>query len=172
MKEKLEQYIPTIIYHIDENTLEEVYRKYSKRSYLLIYQQVKNIESKISATSFVEYIIVADFENSNERQHYVREIDNAFQILVSSYPKFISDFKKVAARLINAMNTKDVFNNLLDWQNIAIELLITAKLWHNKGVEIKDIEYDLPNGKSIDLFVKHQEYGELLCEFRSIHISL
>jgi hypothetical protein len=168
LKEKLNKYIPSILGNIEEATFEEVYQTGLER--LKIMQEIESDSKKISAPSFIEYIIHAD-SNINELQlHYIKEIDTSFKTLLNEYPQFTSKLKIVAERLLKAVNPCDVFDYMLDWENIAIELLVMTKLW-KKEFKIKEIEYELDNGKSIDVYVEHSELGEVLCEFRSIHID-
>ncbi len=165
----LNKHIPSIIEHIDEDTINEIYEKSSQRYNSMLVQVTNANDSIINTPSFIEYITLADRANDIVMLHYVSEINTAFKILLSKYPQYIDKLKKVAVRLLNAISIE--LNDLYDWQNIATELLVMTKLF-NKDVEIKDIEYELDNDKLIDIYVNHKDFGELLCEFRSIHINI
>src|SRR5690554_2621307 len=121
MRTILYKYIPSIMDCLDESTLNEVYRKGLKRFERMETIQEIDPEKSMNAPTIVEYIINADSENSLERIHYVCEVDNAFKILLTDYPQFISELKKVAVRLVKGGNEANIFDNLFDWENIAIE---------------------------------------------------
>jgi len=169
LKEKLNNYIPSIIGCLKESTIEEVYQIGHQRFNKML--EVDSKEKKISATSLIEYIIQADNTNNEEQLHYVEEIDASFKKLLDNHPQFVQKLKIVAERLVKSTNANDIFDNMLDWENIAVELLLMTKLWE-KEIKIKDIEYELDNGKSIDVYLYHNELGEFMCEFRSVHIDL
>lgn len=169
LKEILNQYIPNIIKNASDKTLEVAYNKAENRYNVL--SGISSNKNKISAPSFVEYVIINDFINSEENLLFIKKIDTAFKLLLDKYPAFNDKLKENVERMLKATNPIDVFDNMLDWENLAIEFLL-LDIFNSKGAKIKDIEYPLKNGKSIDVYINHPDVGDALCEFRSIHIDL
>lgn len=148
----------------DKEFWERVYYKYIKKlNYLKSeLRQNKSVETK---KTFIDYLLEYRLGN-HESIHLLKEIDNRANNVYNNLPFNLQNkFKTVLRELIENFDNKQSKS----FDRIA-EIFSLHFIMDLKELEIIDLEYPLPNKKSIDCLLFDKKLNkEILIDFYSIH---